>query len=792
MPLSELTRIEAERLTPHIVQLWRALVPLKTVISFMNTGAHPDDEHSALLAALSLRDGIDTSYACSTRGEGGQNNLGTHTGADLGVLRTGEMERACDVLNMRMYWLSETTEDTIVDFGFSKSGEDTLSRWGRDRTIKRMVDILRLERPDIILPTFLDVPGQHGHHRAMTEVAGLAFDLAADSTYSGSDLPPWQVKKMYLPAWSGVGRAYDDTVPPPPESTRITVSDLEPVTGWSFARIGEQSRACHASQGMGAWIPAGHERDYPLHLLRTQVEEAEDCLISGLPQRLSDLPVSPCARMLHKAQSHMDAAIANFPDAPAILEQACAALTALCEAIALCPSGQAPEVLHKMLRKESQLCRLIRIASGVELRGWVTSDVIRAGGRVAIDLELREGRAQAVSVTPRLPPGWHHEDGTLYLDPDVVPSDPYPDTYFPNTPSAPCLDLTVSAHGVSARTRVPFEVSPVAVPQQSIALHQKAFVLNLATGARQINVDLSDAWQNLPDLLLQLPDGWKLDTLSGHFTLTVPEDAREGLYTLPLTSGGERVQASWLVEAGQTGPRVRFAPARLTVRLMSVVLPEARVGYIGAGNDRVAHWLSQVGADVTVLAADDLTNADSLAPFDSLIIGVFAVKMHLGLTGALPLIHDWIHSGGTLLSLYHRPWDDWNPDRVPPYRLVIGQPSLRWRVTDEAAPITELSPGHDLLTTPNRISSADWEGWHKERGLYFARSWDAAYVPLLSMSDPGEDPLLGALLAADIGTGRHVHTSLVLHYQMEKLVPGAYRLMANLIARRSQSDNRSS
>ena len=114
---------------------------------------------------------------------------------------------------------------------------------------------------------------------------------------------------------------------------------------------------------------------------------------------------------------------------------------------------------------------------------------------------------------------------------------------------------------------------------------------------------------------------------------------------------------------------------------------------------------------------------------------------------------------------------------------MIGKPSLRWRVTNEKSEVTHLVD-HPILNSPNRISEEDWEGWVKERGLYFAKSWDDAYVPLLSMNDPGEKPLLGALLAADIGKGRHVHTSLILHHQMEHLVPGAFRLMANMIARR--------
>ena len=103
-------------------------------------------------------------------------------------------------------------------------------------------------------------------------------------------------------------------------------------------------------------------------------------------------------------------------------------------------------------------------------------------------------------------------------------------------------------------------------------------------------------------------------------------------------------------------------------------------------------------------------------------------------------------------------------------------------MTDPAAPVEVLAPDHPLLAEPNCIGPADWEGWDKERGLYFGAEWDTAYQPLLAIADPGERPLEGALVSAEIGRGRHTHCALVLHHQMECLVPGAFRLMANLVA----------
>ena len=153
------SRLEADRAAPRAVALWQALTALRSPVVFLQSGAHPDDEISAMLAALRFRDGLDVAYVCSTRGEGGQNDIGRHAGAALGTLRTAEMEAACARLDMEMHWLSEGPDDPIADFGFSKSGEETLGRWGREATLDAFARVLRRVRPDILCPTFLDVPG---------------------------------------------------------------------------------------------------------------------------------------------------------------------------------------------------------------------------------------------------------------------------------------------------------------------------------------------------------------------------------------------------------------------------------------------------------------------------------------------------------------------------------------------------------------------------------------------------------------------------------------------------------
>ena len=780
MPLSDKDRIARSQNAPRIVELWKALTALKSTVSFMNTGAHPDDETSAMLAALRFRDGIDISYACSTRGEGGQNDIGTEATQALGVLRTAEMEAACDPLDLRMYWLSTASDDTIFQFGFLKSGVETLAKWGRDRTLARFVHIIRTERPDIICPTFLDIPGQHGHHRAMTEAAHEVMELAADSAFKGCDLPVWTVKKMYLPAWSGAGQAYDDDLPPPPATLTISGKGKDPITGWSYAQIGQQSRAFHATQAMGRWVRHDAGTDFPLHLARSRLDGDDTEVSAGLAKNISEL--SETSENLNIAQSSIDDALSAFPNTAEVLAAACNALHYLRKAKIEATDIDRKSFGHKLTRKEAQLSRVIFLASGVSAVAWTNEDFLYQGQKTSITTEIDEAETD-LSAKLEVPEGWDLKGETIRLSNEAAVSNSYPDTYLPNCPKCPALAVTIRAHDVTSTTRIPFQTPPLVVPATSASLSPANDVLNIQADNRDIHIRLTDVAPSDAYLSLDLPPAWSAKQNGQSFTVTAPHNVVPGLYTLRLLINGEPASSVLKITKPHTTPRAYISPAEIKVRVVDAVLADTKIGYIGGGNDRVGHWLTRLGATVVDLSNDDLTDID-LAIFDTVVVGIFAMKFRAGLAGFMPRLHDWAREGGTLVTLYHRPWDNWDPDSIPPHRLEIGQPSLRWRVTDENASVTLLAPDHPLLHEPNIIGADDWKNWHKERGLYFAKSWDQAYTPLISMNDEGEEPLLGAWLVAEVGKGRHIHTSLILHHQMEKLTPGAFRIMANLVAKR--------
>ena len=382
-----------------------------------------------------------------------------------------------------------------------------------------------------------------------------------------------------------------------------------------------------------------------------------------------------------------------------------------------------------------------------------------------------------------LPDGWRSDGDLLTVAPDVTPTDTYRATYDPRTPVPPRLLVHIATEQDVVAVPVALRPEPVVLPPARASLRPDTVVINTTAEIRNLDIDVHDVAPRGSKVTMIGPDGWQVHRTDTGFAVKLPRDVAAGRYCLDAKVNGNTAVAVRLSQHDHVAPTANARPAQVSVSVIEAVVPKTRVGYIGGGNDRVGHWLSAMGAVVTDLSAADLTQEAALDDFDTIVIGIFAMRFRPGLAAAMPALHRWTAAGGTLVTLYHRPWDAWSPETTPPKRIEIGQPSLRWRVTNENATVSVLTD-HPILTTPNRIGAEDWAGWVKERGLYFAKSWDQAYTPLLSMSDPNEAPLLGALLVADIGAGRHIHSSLILHHQMANGVPGAFRLMANFISKR--------
>jgi hypothetical protein len=210
---------------------------------------------------------------------------------------------------------------------------------------------------------------------------------------------------------------------------------------------------------------------------------------------------------------------------------------------------------------------------------------------------------------------------------------------------------------------------------------------------------------------------------------------------------------------------------------------DLHVGYITAEGEPIPDALRMLGIQVDLLDAAALNFGD-LSRFDAIVVGVRAYELRSELPGANQRLLDYVSGGGTLLVQYQRDFA-WDGRNFAPYPAKIsssqpGQPLPR--TTDETAAVNFLRPDDRLLNTPNKITAKDFDGWVQERGLYYWTEFDAKYTPLLSMHDPGEKDLNGALVYASIGKGTYIYTGLAFFRQLPEGVPGAYRLFVNLLS----------
>ena len=290
-------------------------------------------------------------------------------------------------------------------------------------------------------------------------------------------------------------------------------------------------------------------------------------------------------------------------------------------------------------------------------------------------------------------------------------------------------------------------------------------------------------------------DGWKIDPPSQPFHLnTVGDHAKLSFaVTAPAQATTAEIAAIAKIGAQEFSneridihyshiPEILLQPAaKFKAVDLELAIRGKSLGYLPGAGDSTADALAQMGYTVTPLTGDDLT-PDGLAKFDAVVIGVRAFNVRTDLTSDhLHALFDYVHNGGTVVDQYNTP-NGLKTQELAPFSLKLSGNLPANRVTNENAPITLLVPDHPAFTTPNALTAADFDGWVQERGLNFPSEWAPEFTALLACSDKGESPLKSGLLVAHDGKGYYVYTGLSLFRQLPAGIPGAYRLMANLVS----------
>jgi len=288
---------------------------------------------------------------------------------------------------------------------------------------------------------------------------------------------------------------------------------------------------------------------------------------------------------------------------------------------------------------------------------------------------------------------------------------------------------------------------------------------------------------------LKLPDGWRADPAEARFHLdaagdtepiqfsVTPAAAHEGAFTIHAVahSGGHDYKTGWQ-SVGYPGlrPYNLYKASQLKTRKVDVKMaPGLRVGYIMGSGDMVPDAIEALGVKPHILNAQEIVS-DEFSTWNILVIGIRAYSVHPELILAQPRLEQFVRRGGTLIVQYQ------SANFPAPFPLSMGRSPER--VVDERAPVKLLDPANPLFTWPNTITTGDFDGWDEERGHSFLASWDPAYTALTETADPGQDPQRGGLLVAHPGKGTYVYVAYALYRQFPELVPGAYRLLANLLS----------
>ncbi|AVR00256.1 hypothetical protein OBCHQ24_14985 [Oceanobacillus iheyensis] len=797
------------------VDLWNALKPLSTTVSFLNTGAHPDDERSDFLAYLSRGLGVQTSSMIANRGEGGQNEIGTELGNGLGIIRSNEMIEASEITGVKAYHLSETTSDPIYDFGFSKSPEETLEKWGEDLTYERFIRLIRTYKPDIVMPSFQDVESQHGHHRAITELTHKAFEDAADPSVYPEQLEEgldvWQVKKLYLPADS------EETA-----TTSIEIGDYDPVYGMTYPQLGEESRYMHKSQGMGRDLPA-EPRQTHLELITSSVDHEAGKFFSGIPYNLADwaekVPNRGLSKHLEKLQQDLERIIELYPNREEILPDTHKALKKVEKVLKMTQRTNMDEnikndLIHKLELKKEQLQEVSFVSSSLHINTEIDSNVLTQGEETQVTMRVsNEGNKKLKHVETSLitPESWVSEKSQSFkhLDPGqtgtVVFTVTVPDDQQYYQPyDRPILQTQITFKEKGTTTTKVQELDNTVAVLPDLSLQAGPDNLTINTADIQEDIPISVKVKNYFDgekdaqVSLNLPEGWSSDAAEKQvafterfeeeevvFYINPPSDIEDGDYSFDVVANAEGKTYNTTVQEikyDHINDSYYQYPSTVNTVAFELLKPDnLKVGYIESGFDELADYLFEAGIDVTKLTEEDLTSGD-LSQYDTIVSGIRAYLSREDLVQNNERLLEYVENGGHFVVQYHKPGDNWDPDNTAPYSLEIGSPSIEWRVTDEAADVTVTQPDHEFFNYPNNITNSDWDNWVQERGLYFPMNWNDRFETFVSMADPNEDPFTSGILSADYGEGTYTYTNLVFYRQIDNQVPGAYRIFTNLIS----------
>jgi LmbE family N-acetylglucosaminyl deacetylase len=777
-----------------LVQL---LKRLNTNASALMIGAHPDDEDTALLAYLARGENARTAYLSLTRGDGGQNIIGPELGEALGVIRTEEL------LQARRLDGAEQFFTRAYDYGFSKTLEEAKQKWDEKIILCDVVRVIRSYRPLVVISQFTGTAADgHGQHQYAGYISPLAVKAAAAPGQCMDSGAVWTVKKFYVRH-----RGSDEP------TIRINTGRYDPLLGRSYFEIAMQARSQHRSQEQGVLELKGDQFS-GLDLVSGLVPplDKETSVFDGL-----DVSIPTTKDLLSKYDP-------SKPDAlvPMLLkvlsESRTDYVTRIAGAALLQATGTQIDVIadRETAAQGDTFPVAIRVFSpsgdvkltGVDFNYGITkSETSAASTATSV---RRESPTFAKNFNLTIPAGAHATDpywlraprqnDLFTIPPHALPSDP-----FQSPTVTAVVNLTVAGEPVGVQRAVEYRFADDIrgeirrelniVPKVAVAFDRELRIISVRSKQTQyeISVNLTN---NLSGAVtgkvrLGLPEGWqtvpsdrefamgrKGERASVSFTLAVPTRISNGEYEIRANASvnGEifsRTMQTIAYEHIQTHRIYREAKA--VVRAIDLQTVPIRVGYIRGSGDRVPEAIRQLGLEVEEINESLLSSGD-LSRFDTIVVGIRAYQVRPDIVANNQRLLEFATNGGTLIVQYQLP-GTYSQQNLAPFPTQMGP-----RVVDENAAVTITNPMHPVFNSPNKITADDFAGWVQERNLYNFVQMDPKYEGLLESHDVGEPENKGGLVIANVGKGKYVYCSYSLFRQLPAGVPGAYRLLANLVS----------
>jgi len=799
--------------------MYLALRKLNVLGSVLYIAAHPDDENTRLMTYFSKDRMYRTGYLSLTRGDGGQNLIGNEQGIELGLIRTQEL------LSARRIDGAEQFFSRAYDFGYSKNPAETFTKWDREKILSDVVWVIRKFQPDIIITRFPTTgEGGHGHHTASAILANEAFTAAADpnrfpeqlsAASDGKFVKPWQPKRILWNSFNFGGTNLTSN-----DQFKFDVGGYNPLLGKSYGEIAAASRSQHKSQGFGVAASRGEAIEYfkttggsaPVNDIMDDVELIWKRVQGG--QAIS--------KMIDNLSSSFDLL---HP------ENSVKRLVELYRSMSKLPDG------YWRNQKLKEVQQLIEQCSGLFLDATTTeqfavqTDSIRINfflnNRLGVNAILKDVSIDAFDSAFNVSLSKNKNaifGKTVFVPPTKPITQPYwledkmEEGYFnvkdqqkigqADVDPAYVAAFTINIEGldliffkpvkykftdpVRGEVYAPLVIIPTITFRDFNPLYVKtetqtglevSFLANKSVTIPDARI-VSHSPVSKADTLPLLIGGVSLNKKQVYSETISDKELDPKVYkinTAPDSFRGGYIQKS--IAYDHIPYITYFKEALLTVKKFDLKIIGKKIGYIVGAGDKVPEALEEMGYDVTLLGDKELSR-NNLQQFDAIITGVRAYNTDAWLNNYYDKLMKYVNGGGNLIIQYNTVNFISNvKSRIGPYNFEI----VNRRVTDENAEVKFLNPDHTVLHFPNEITQNDFKGWIQERSIYHAANFDKTnFETIFSMHDPGENDDEGSLIIARYGKGSFVYTGLVFFRELPAGVPGAYRLMANLIALNKQ------